>query len=161
MNPLEAVRAELAAELERRAETDKRIEALRQSETLLQPIYGSGKVSSSRLNLRQAVKDVGLTRAIERVLMSCEGKPLPPTSVRNGLLEAGFELTGDNPLAAIHQVLKRIVARENSPFHAVEFQGQTMYKYSPTLTQQIMAQFDMVDQEGDPAFQEISKLKKK
>jgi hypothetical protein len=56
---------------------------------------------------------------------------LPPTSIRNALKEAGFELTGDNPLASIHQVLKRLVARENSPVVSQEHQGQTLYKFDP------------------------------
>jgi len=136
MNPLENVRAELAAELEKRAESDRRIEALRQSEKLLEPIYEARENADPRFfGLSEAIKEVGLTRAIEQVLMSCPGKPLPPTSVRNGLRDAGFELTGDNPLSSIHQVLKRLVARENSAFKAVEFQGQTMYKYAPTSAQ--------------------------
>jgi hypothetical protein len=142
MNPLENVRAALAAELEKRAESDKRIEALRQSIKLLEPIYDAEEADPRLPLLSEAIKDLGLTRAIEQILRNCAGKPLPPTSVRNGLREAGFELTGDNPLASIHQVLKRLVARENSPFEAVEFQGQTMYKYVPQgLAEQLIAQF--------------------
>lgn len=142
MNPLENVRAELAAELQKRAESDRRIEALRQSEKLLEPIYEAKQIDPRYLFQGDAIKDLGLTRAVEQILVRNAGKPLPPTSVRNGLIEAGFELTGDNPLASIHQVLKRLVARGDSRFISVEFQGQVMYKYSPpSFAEQLAEQF--------------------
>jgi hypothetical protein len=40
---------------------------------------------------------------------------------------------GDNPMASIHQILKRLIARQRSPFVSVEYQGQTLYKYDPKL----------------------------
>ena len=143
MNALEHVEAELAAARQKRADLDRTIKALEQSANLLKPIYGTRtKADRSFVNVGEAIKEVGITRAVEQILRSCAGRPLPPTSVRNGLLEAGFELTGENPLASIHQVLKRLVAREKSPYEAVEFQGQTMYKYTPqTLAERLTAQF--------------------
>jgi|GEM_PF-6879589 len=151
MNALEHIECELAAAREKRADLDRAIKALEQSADLLKPIYGTRtKADLAFINMSESIKDVGITRAVEHILRSCAGKPLPPTSVRNGLLEAGFELTGENPLASIHQVLKRLVAREKSPYEAVEFQGQTMYKYTPqTLAEQLAVQF-MAEQNVPP-----------
>ncbi|HEV2201192.1 MAG TPA: hypothetical protein VGR73_15350 [Bryobacteraceae bacterium] len=140
MNPLESVNADLAVAFAQRAELDKKIQALQESAKILVPIYGRSAIGPAPGTFTLGdIKDLGLTRAIEQILIRVGGKPLPPTSVRNGLLEAGFELTGENPLASIHQVLKRLIARENSPFCAVEFQGQTMYKFDPPMSSAIAA----------------------
>jgi hypothetical protein len=140
MTPLESVQDELVAALGQRAEIDKKIEALKQSAKMLEPIYGRrprkvGVADLMRVGRVHAedIKNLGITAAVERILINNAGAWLPPTSVRNGLKEAGFELVGDNPLASIHQVLKRLVVRgENSPFVSREFQGQKLYKYDVT-----------------------------
>jgi hypothetical protein len=51
--------------------------------------------------------------------------------VRDMLLEAKFEVVGDNPMASIHQILKRLVAREGKIVADV-YDGQTMYRYDPS-----------------------------
>jgi hypothetical protein len=83
------------------------------------------------LRSMEETPNLGITAAIERVLKANPNIPLPPTSVRNILRKANFELVGDNPMASIHQILKRLIARQGSPFVSVEYQGQTLYKYDP------------------------------
>jgi len=123
---------ELERALQQRAEIDKKIKALQESMRLLGPIYGQTPSYGSLQELASLsdIKDLGITAAIERVLMCVPNQWMPPTSVRNALVEAGFELAGDNPLASIHQVLKRLVAR-NGPYVSEEIDGQTMYKFDP------------------------------
>lgn len=134
MNPLETVQTELAAAIKERTEIDRKIRALQESAKVLEPIYGHHLSTYTLQSLAGMtnttnIKDLGITAAVERILMMNDGKWLPPTSIRNGLKEAGFELAGDNPLASIHQVLKRLVSRENSPVVRREDQGQTLYRF--------------------------------
>jgi len=130
MNPLENAQAELGRLLETKAQInadiDRKIEAVQKAIQLFWPVYGQEEASPKLENAFP--EGVGMTEAIEVVLMASPDKPLPATSIRNGLLEAGFKLSGNNPMAAIHQVLKRLVARGNW-FVSEEIDGQTMYKY--------------------------------
>jgi hypothetical protein len=130
MNPLESVQAELAIALREQGEIATKVKSLQEAARLLEPIYGRKSTAGLMGGLAALadISDLGLTAAIERILMRNADNWLPPTSVRNGLVEAGFELVGDNPLASIHQVLRRLVARETC-FVSEEIQGQTMYKY--------------------------------
>jgi hypothetical protein len=136
MNPLDSVEYELVAAIAERAKLDAKIKTLQETAKLLQPIYGKapravGLASLSRLT-EEEIANMGMTAAIERILFSVAGTWMPPTSVRNALVEAGFELSGDNPMAAIHQALKRLVARGNW-FVSDEIDGTTQYKYDPSL----------------------------
>jgi hypothetical protein len=77
-------------------------------------------------------ESVGITEAIERALRKYPGKLLPPTSVRNALFEMGFKVAGNNPMASVHQVLKRLVARAGSCYVSQPIEGRTMYKFDPS-----------------------------
>lgn len=132
MTPLESVQNELREALTLRDELEHKIAALRESVKILEPIYGNQpSVPASDQWGTSDVRNLGITAAVERVLMLSPGKWIPPTAVRDTLVNYGFRLAGDNPLASIHQVLKRLIARENSPYISEEIQGSTMYMYDP------------------------------
>lgn len=138
-NPLESVQNDLRAALAAREELDRKITALQESIKILEPVYGDQPSLAGLIQFGGAddLDNLGITAAVERVLMRSPGKYMPPTAVRNGLVEGGFELTGGNPLASIHQVLRRIIARENSPYMAQDVQGTTMYMYDPKKDQAV------------------------
>src|ERR1700733_4272375 len=101
MNPLEKVRAEIA-------DLTRKIGVLKQTEKLLASVYddtdGSERViPEAEINL----SEVGMTKAVEAVLATSPGVPFVPTAVRDALLARKFQLSGDNPMAPIHQTLKR------------------------------------------------------
>src|SRR5207249_3922350 len=110
MNPLQSTRAELEKLLRERAKLDRKIDAVRQAIKAFEPVYGDLPPINMR-QLRKEIRDMGMTAAIEQLLKAHYGTPLTPTTVRDLLVESGFKLVGDNPLASIHQVLKRLVAR--------------------------------------------------
>jgi hypothetical protein len=135
MNLLENAKAELEGLLEQRAELDRKIKAVQEAIKLFEPIYATVESQIQRVQqfmLMEDMENIGITQAVERALMSVPDIFLPPTSVRDKLVDANFKLVGENPMASIHQVLKRLVARDKSPFVAEEHQGQTLYKYDPS-----------------------------
>ena len=131
MNPLESSQAELEQLLKQRAELDRKIDVVRQAIKIFEPVYAEFPtlgVGNSLVWALDEMGHLGITAAIERVLMTHPNSPLPPTVIRDLLVEAKFNLVGDNPLASIHQVLKRLVSRKG-PFVVEELDGQTVYKY--------------------------------
>jgi len=132
MNLLESARLEMEALKRQRdavlAAFDARLAAVEQTIKILDPVY------SPVPDISVPVLDdsVGITEAIERALRKYPGKLLPPTSVRNALFEMGFKVAGNNPMASVHQVLKRLVARGGSPYVYEQIDGQTQYKFDPS-----------------------------
>ena len=55
--------------------------------------------------------DSGLTDAIRTILSAHGNDPLPAPRIRDELLHRGFPLDQKNPMAAIHQILARLVKR--------------------------------------------------
>ena len=55
--------------------------------------------------------DSGLTDAIRGILSSQRGAPLSALRIRDELLKRGLPLDQKNPMAAIHQILARLVKR--------------------------------------------------
>jgi hypothetical protein len=133
MNPLESVQLELVRTVAERSKLEQKINALQETIKLLEPIYGKqpthGSIAALSVSVLGDIKELGITAAVERILMSNVGGWFAPPIIRDRLKEAGFELVGDNPLASIHQVLKRLVARENSCIVSEERNGQTLYRY--------------------------------
>jgi hypothetical protein len=71
---------------------------------------------------------VGLTDAIRKLFEGSGILLLTPTGIRDQLLMYGYDLPKDNPLAAIHAVLKRLVTNgeiEEKPAH----DGKSGYKW--------------------------------
>jgi hypothetical protein len=136
MNPLESAQEELAKLLHERAALDKKIDAVKKAIHIFGPVYARRPRSGKNETLARVVEDIenlGITGAIERVLMEHPDVPMGPKNVRNELHEINFKLTGSNPMAAIHQVLKRLAAR-GGPIVAEKIPGMkyTKYRYDPS-----------------------------
>jgi hypothetical protein len=132
MTLLETARREID-ELKRQraavlAAFDTRIAAVEQTVKILEPEYSSG----SDIAVPVLDESVGITEAIERALRKYPGELLPPTYVRNALVEMGFKGGGENQMASVHQVLKRLIARAGSPYVQEQVDGQTQYKFDPS-----------------------------
>jgi hypothetical protein len=131
MNLLEKAKLE-AEELKRQRDAvaavfDAKIAVVEQTVKLLEPVYAP----MSNLTVPLLDDSVGITEAIETALRKYAGKPLAPTAVRDVLSEMKFKINGDNPMASVHQVLKRLIARSSSPYISEQVDGQTMYKFDP------------------------------
>lgn len=117
--------------LEQEIEIQRKKEVLRQTIKLLEPLYGrDAELEASGISLAEALAqdELGITDAVEHVLMARAGQILSPTKVRDLLTEGGYVIRGDNPMATIHTVLKRLAAKGNGPIDAIEDQaGKTGY----------------------------------
>jgi hypothetical protein len=122
MNPLESVRAEIAA-------LAAKLDVLRQTEKLLETVYAaSAPVFNIDIEMAEDnLSDMGITRAIDEVLSSSPNTPFAPTAVRDALVARKFQLVGENPMASVHQILKRLAKKQDSPVTAREVNGQTVY----------------------------------
>lgn len=98
---LQHARDELARVRTERLKIDKRIARL---ELFIKSV-------SSLLDEPAAIDPkMGLTEGIKAFLQSvAPGGGMRPTTLRVKLQDAGFQLTGNNPLASIHAVCKRLV----------------------------------------------------
>lgn len=75
--------------------------------------------------------DSSLTDAVRSILASALFTPHAPTAIRDELLRQGRTLEQDNPMAVIHQILSRLVARGEAL--EVPCQGKTYYKWNASL----------------------------
>ena len=118
--------------LKRKAETDRKIEAVTNTIRLLEPLYGRDRDPSRLISLtemRNTGKDVGITKAVLCALMA-SSSGLSPTEVRDVLSGNGYEIRGDNPMAAVHTILKRLASKPNGPVIVQESDsGKRLYKY--------------------------------
>jgi hypothetical protein len=131
---------------------DTRIAAVEQTVKILEPVY------SAVPGIAVPVLDesVGITQAIEIVLRKCPGRFLPPTAVRNALSEMGFKVVGDNPMASVHQVLKRLVARAASPYVKDQVDGESQYNFDPSR-EVAKARFFVPQTSGPMIFSRVEK----
>lgn len=104
-NPLQVIRHELLALRRQHADLATRIAALESSEKLLAPLY------KNLFPQLEDLEDVGITKAIETVLSDAPNIPFAPTTVRDALIARRFQLVGNNPMASIHQILKRLARK--------------------------------------------------
>jgi hypothetical protein len=139
MNPLESAQSELVILLKKREEVnrelDRKIEAVQQSIRILLPVYGQPERDHSfegALNQIFNPEEVGITEAIEWILITHPDEDHAPTAVRDLLLKANFKVTGDNPMASIHQILRRLVNR-GGPIQAVDTGDGTLYRYNSSI----------------------------
>jgi hypothetical protein len=156
MTLLETARREIN-ELKRQRDAvlvafDARIAAVEQTLEILEPVYGP--VPDAAIPILD--ESVGITQAIERVLRKFAGMPLAPTSVRNALFEMGFKVAGNNPMASVHQVLKRLVVRAGSPYVQEQVDGQTQYKFDPSR-EAVKAGFVVPQISGSAIFSMVEK----
>src|ERR1035441_3838041 len=107
------------------------IEAVTKSIAILEPIYGQELDPSRLLNLsvmRTGVENMGITEAVQWALAtSPEG--LSPTQVRDLLVDHGYPMRGENPMATVHTVLKRLASRPDGPVVVEADSGKTLYRY--------------------------------
>lgn len=137
MNPLESATTELRMLLEKKAEIDRKIDAVQQSIKLLEPVYGrsfsTANVAAFAEDLASDVRNLGITEAVERVLMGRPNKRLSPIMVRDLLVERGFKPIGENQMASIHTVLKRLAARSGPIVKEQDRGGVWTYRYDPAI----------------------------
>jgi hypothetical protein len=138
MNPLESAQTELADLLAKKDEIDSKIAAIQQSIRILEPLYGrqftGARPRSLVEDLSTDLRNLGITDAIERVLMSRPGVWMAPTIVRDHLVERGFKIAGDNPMASVHTVLKRLVDRKGPIVSGADSAKNTLYRYDPSIS---------------------------
>ena len=130
-NPLLSAQAELESLLEKKAEIERRIGAVRKSISILEPFYQQeshrGRLQSlSAMMTRPA--NIGITEAVERALMS-SSEGLSPTQVRDLLKAHDYPVHGINPMATVHTVLKRLASRPDGSVVATAVSGKTVYRY--------------------------------
>ena len=96
MNPLESAQTELVDLLAKKDDIDRKIAAIQQSIQILEPLYGrqftGARPRSLVEDLANDVRNLGITDAIERVLMSQPGVWMAPTIVRDHLVERGYQI---------------------------------------------------------------------
>ena len=76
--------------------------------------------------------EIGFTESIRQIFIESNRSALAPTGIRDELLRRGFLLEQKNPLAAIHQVLARLVERDFA--EKITFQGGTYYRWKGMMT---------------------------
>lgn len=133
---LETATAELSGLIEEAEELDdrrdkltNRISALRDIVFALSNVLGiDPKLTYPELYPESIEPETGFTDAIREVLKS-SNKYLSPVDIRNELRERGFNLMKyRNPLAAIHQILKRLAIGNEIEKHPDE--EKKLYRWS-------------------------------
>jgi hypothetical protein len=138
MNPLESAHAELEALVEQRNELEKKINAVTKTIDILEPFYhgddlGKYPRAEELMQLLEFKDEVGITPAIEQVLRTQPKTELTPIQVRDQLVASGFILSPNNPMASVHQILKRLVARNGQFVSRRDEDGNTLYSFDPAM----------------------------
>jgi hypothetical protein len=146
MNPLLNAKAELDKLLEQEIEIHRKLDAVKQTIKLLEPFYGrDAELEASGLSLAEilAQDELGITEAVEQTLIAHANRALYPTDVRDLMEISGFEVRGDNPMATIHTILKRLVAKRGRVVMVKDDSGKAMYKYilPATFAENLAKQF--------------------
>ena len=131
MDPLTSAQAELESLLKLKAEIERRIEAVTKSIAILEPFYAQKRDFSRLLNLSvmmTGVGNMGITEAVQWALTTSP-EALSPTQVRDLLVEHGYPVRGENPMATIHTVLKRLASRPDGSVEVEAHAGKTVYQY--------------------------------
>lgn len=131
MNPLASARVELESLVKLKAEIERKIEAVTKSIEILKPQYAQECDPSRLLNLSvmmSGVNNLGITEAVQWALTTSPDG-LSPTQVRDLLIGQGYSVRGENPMATVHTVLKRLAARPDGSVVVGTQCGKTLYKY--------------------------------
>jgi hypothetical protein len=130
LNPLFAAKAELDKLLRRRKGLDEKIKVLEEAIAILAPAYETENCASPVLP--RALND-GMTARIYEILVNNGDREFSPTDIRDLLVAGGFSLDGrSNPMAEIHQVLKRLAKNEDLLVRILPGTGPknaVLYKY--------------------------------
>jgi hypothetical protein len=115
---LDAARAEIQEILAQRTQLDERLNQLKKIVDALSALLEEVPSTESFVEVlgvgitQLDRRDVGISDAIRQIL-SYSQVPLSPTGVRNELTKRGFILAEyANPLAVIHNTLKRLLAQD-------------------------------------------------
>jgi hypothetical protein len=105
---------------EKKKVTDEKVEALSDAVRALHKVYGG---TLPEPVAKQIEGDLGITDQVREAMKSQQGAAwLQPTQVRTLVEQRGFALAGySNPMAVIHQVLKRLEKQGQLEVHP---QGQ-------------------------------------
>lgn len=71
---------------------------------------------------------MGITEAVQWALATSP-EALSPTQVRDLLVEHGYPMRGENPMATVHTVLKRLASRPDGSVVVEADSGKTLYRY--------------------------------
>ncbi len=95
--------------------SDERVEALLDAVRALHKVYGGNLPESVA---RQIEGDLGITDQVREVMKSVPAQFLQPTQVRQMVEARGFSFADySNPMAVIHQVLKRLQKQGELDLH--------------------------------------------
>src|ERR1019366_1147493 len=130
LNPLFAAKSELDSMLRQRKSLDKMIKVLEEAVAILTPAYEAEYCATPVLP--RALND-GMTARIYEILVTNGDREFSPTEIRDLLVAGGFSLDGrSNPMAEIHQVLKRLAKNEDLLVRILPGTGPksaVLYKY--------------------------------
>ena len=118
---------------ERRAEIDSECANLEKLNTHLDAcIKEKRKAGSPANDTRYPITaDMGITEAARRVVWGARGRIIPPTEVRDRMVEVGFKKT-HNLLTEIHAALRRL--EKQGDIHKKERSGKKGYMgYGPRI----------------------------
>jgi hypothetical protein len=131
MNPLISAQGELESLVKLKAQIERKIEAVKKSIEILAPLYAQERGPSQLLSLSVMVAGLEKLGITEAVLWALTTSPegLSPTQVRDLLVERGYPVRGENPMATIHTVLKRLASKPDGSVVVASHLGKTLYKY--------------------------------
>jgi len=127
---------ELAEELGKLKATQERITRLENAINALRELSKQQTVSTALEALRKmklepsAVQALGLTEIVKGILRQAHPKDLTAPEIRDELVALGFDLSGyKNPLAAIHNLIGRLVA--SNEISVITTEGREAVRWKP------------------------------
>lgn len=100
---------------------------------LLEPVYGENWLDNVPEWALDA-SELGLTDSTRMVLQSKPDQPLSPTEVRDLLITGNYDFgEQQNPMAAVHTVLKRITNGSDPRFARIEGDRGMLYKFDSNI----------------------------
>jgi len=121
-NPLADMKEILEVTLAERAHLDMKIASLQSAIKILEPIYGDDATGEL-----PDVAELGITDIVRAILRS--SARVTPTQIRDGVVATGFSMKKyDNPMAIIHQVLRRLVDAGQAAMFSND-EGKTTYEW--------------------------------
>ncbi|MEO8100168.1 MAG: hypothetical protein ABI811_20880 [Acidobacteriota bacterium] len=138
MTPLESAKAERDVLLKTKVEIERKLDAIEQSIEILSPVYEPQPawkkdlvtaLSAGQEAIDRA-KNYGLTDAIERSMSGYPAEVFSPTGIRDLVVRDGFTISAPNPMAVVHQALKRMASKPG-PIRSFAKNGRVGYFYEP------------------------------
>jgi hypothetical protein len=109
---LDAARAEIQEVLAQRTQLDERLNQLKKIVDAISALLEPAPETPGYGEILNEWTDMGISNAIRQILSESSG-PMSPVGIRDELIKRGFSLTEyANPLAVIHNTLKRLLMQE-------------------------------------------------